>query len=130
MPTRPAAQTNTGSSTGSNLPTGPQGALLSLSGGKQKLGSGVTVTAVCTKACTATLTGSVKVPGVKKAFSLTNVTSTLRAGVRTTLTLKLSKKARSAIKKALGKRKRVTVSIAGTVQGGSGPQRLSVQLVK
>jgi hypothetical protein len=128
--TAPPAQPDPGSSTGSNLPSGSQGPQLSLSGRKQKLSDGVSLVGVCTKACRVTLTGSVKVPGVKKAFSLSKVTGNMRAGVRTKLKLKFSKKARSAIKKALARRKRVTVSIAATVKGSTKTQRLTIQVVK
>jgi uncharacterized membrane protein YgcG len=128
--TTPPAQPDPGSSTGSNLPSGSQGPQLSLSGRKQKLSDGVSLVGVCTKACRVTLTGSVKVPGVKKAFSLSKVTGDMRAGVRTKLKLKFSKKARSAIKKALARRKRVTVSIAATVNGSTKTQRLTIQVVK
>ncbi|MDX6669069.1 MAG: spore coat-associated protein [Solirubrobacteraceae bacterium] len=126
----PPAQPDPGTSTGSNLPGGTQGALLSLSGAKQKLSDGVNIMAVCTKACIVTLTGSVKVQGVKKAFSLTKITGSIRAGVRTKAKLKFSKQARSTIKKALARRKRVTVTIVGTVKGGTKTQRLTVQVVK
>jgi len=48
-----------------------------------------------------TVTGSVGVPGASKVYRIKKVTKRVAAGKRTRIGLKLSKKARNAIKKAL-----------------------------
>jgi len=83
---------------------------------KQKLGKTVAVTVACPdEACTATASGSVRVPKVgkrnAKTFKLKQVTRAIVIGGKSNLKLKLSATARASIKRALRAGKKVTVKL-------------------
>ena len=81
--------------------------------------------------CTATFSGGVSVPGASKSYSLTKVTTSLRAGRTTTVKLKLSSKVGKAVQKALAKHKKVTATLQATVRGSqASSQRVTVTLTR
>ena len=78
-----------------------------------------------------TVTGSVSVPGASKVYRIKNVTKRVAAGKRTRIGLKLSKKARKAIKKALknGQKLKAKLNItAKDLAGQRTVKRASVKL--
>lgn len=105
-----------------------------LTAAAQKLAKTVTVIASCTdEACTATTSGSVRVPRVAangaKTYRLKPVTSKLAKGRKVTIRHSLSVTARVAIKRALSAGKRVAVGatlVAADVAGN--PRTLTRQV--
>jgi hypothetical protein len=91
---------------------------------------GVIVVVECDEACSASATGSLSVPGASKVLRLRKVARTLRAGVKTKLKLKLSSKARRAIKRALKKRKRLSAGVVVQVKDVAGNSRSAKRKVK
>ena len=78
-----------------------------------------------------TVTGSVSVPGASKVYRIKKVTKRVAAGTRTRIGLKLSKKARKAIKKALknGQKLKAKLNItAKDLAGQRTVKRVSVKL--
>ena len=78
-----------------------------------------------------TVTGSVSVPGASKVYRIKKVTKRVAAGTRTRIGLKLSKKARKAIKKALknGQKLKAKLNItAKDLAGQRTVKRASVKL--
>jgi hypothetical protein len=96
---------------------------------KQK---GVVVEVQCpTEACTASARGSVSVPNVAKTYRLRSATKQIPKGGKAKLTLKFSKKALKAVKRALRKRKRIKARVTVTVKdvvGNGATKRLSIRL--
>jgi hypothetical protein len=72
---------------------------------------------------TATAAGTVNVPGASKAFKLKGSTKAVRAGRKTRLRLKLTKKALGRVRRALRKRKRVSARITLTLRDAAGNRR-------
>jgi hypothetical protein len=98
---------------------------------KQKASDGVTVSAVCSTRCTASFSAAVSIRGASKAYKLGNVIRTLRAGVRTKVKLKFSSKTRTAIRKALAKHRKVTVTVQATPRGGhASARRVTITLTR
>ena len=78
-----------------------------------------------------TVTGSVSVPGASKVYRIKKVTKRLAAGKRTRIGMKLSKKARKAIKKALtnGQKPKAKLTVtAKDLAGQRTVKRASVKL--
>jgi hypothetical protein len=113
-------------------PSPPPTPILSLTGKlKQTFGTGVTVKEKCNLACATRTSGTVSIAGSTKKFAIGPVARSLRAGVNTNLTLSFSTAARTAIKKALAKGKRVTVKVtAGLASSGGSPKQLTITIVK
>ena len=77
--------------------------------------------AALTEDMTGTATGTVSVPKASKVYRLGSVTNVAIAhGLKTTLRLKISKKARRAILRALKAKKRVKATIRITARDASG----------
>ena len=87
---------------------------------------GVVVSFVCNNACQGSATGSINVPGASKVFRLGKATKSAKANKTTTLKLKLAKKARSAIKRALKRGKSLRAKVKLTVKDGSGSKTSSL----
>ncbi len=86
---------------------------------KQKLGRAVYVVVACpNEDCTATASGSLRVPAVATArrFKLRKASLPITKGSKAKLRLQLSKKARGAAKRALQKGKTITAKINVTVR--------------
>lgn len=99
----------------------------------QKLGRSVAVTVTCqNEACRAAGTASTtNVPVVKsKRFALRRTTRSIRSGGRATLRLRLSAKARRAIRRALRNRRRVSVRVRVTVSDAAGNSRVLRRTVR
>ena len=100
-----------------------------LSGAKtQKAGKSVSVTVACDEACVASASGTVSVPGAAKVFKLGKAKKkSIRAGGKAKLKLKVSKKARRAIRKALRNKRKVRATIklrvADTLGNATRPTR-------
>ena len=62
---------------------------------------GVVVSFICNNDCRGSATGSINIPGASKVFRLGKASKSAKANKTTTLKLKLAKKARSAIERAL-----------------------------
>jgi hypothetical protein len=97
----------------------------------QRLGKRVRVTVSCaSEACSATAQGTVRVPKAgtarSKRFRLTKDTAAIAKGGRVTLTPKLSRNARVAIKRALRRGLRITVSLKITATDAAGNTFTSV----
>ena len=80
---------------------------------------GVVISFICNNDCRASATGSINVPGASKVFRLGKATKSAKANKKTTLKLKLAKKARSAIKRALKRGKSLRAKVKLTVKDGS-----------
>jgi hypothetical protein len=113
-------------------PSPPPTPVLSLTGKlKQSFGTGVTVKEKCNVACATRTSGTVSIAGSTKKFSMGPAARSLRAGVNTSVTLKFSTAARTAIKKALAKGKRVTVKVTAALTNGAGsPKQRTITIVK
>jgi hypothetical protein len=82
--------------------------------------SKVSFTAVCDRACSLAVRGTLTVPGSAKVYKLKSVATTLRPGVRVTVRLPFPKAARTAAAKAVKRGKRATLSLTMTVRNGAG----------
>ena len=91
---------------------------------------GVIVKVTCDEACTARATGTVSIPGASKVVRLRKATRALAANIKTKLKLKLSRKARKAIKRAFTKRKRLTATVTVRVTDTAGNSRSGKRKVK
>jgi hypothetical protein len=87
---------------------------------------GVVVSFICNNDCQASATGSINVPGASKVFRLGKATKSAKANKTTTLKLKLAGKARSAIKRALKRGKKLRAKVKLTVKDGSGSKTRSL----
>lgn len=85
---------------------------------KQKLGSTLSAYFLCkVESCVVTISGKLKVGKKSVPVSLKSVT--VKANVKQKLPIKLSKKLRSEIAKALAKHQKVTLTVAATVRYGA-----------
>ena len=82
--------------------------------------SKVSFTAVCDRACSLAVGGTLTVPGSAKVYKLKSVAKTLRPGVRVTVRLPFPKAARTAAAKAVKRGKRATLRLTMTVRSGAG----------
>jgi hypothetical protein len=82
--------------------------------------SKVSFTAVCDRACSLAVGGTLTVPGSAKVYKLKSVAKTLRPGVRVTVRLPFPKAARVAAAKAVKRGKRATLRLTMTVRSGAG----------
>jgi subtilisin family serine protease len=94
----------------------------------QKLGKDVRVSISCaTEACIAKVRGVVRVPRIGPAkarlFKLGTVTTAITKGALDTLRVKLSQAARRAIRRALGRGRRITVKLTATTTDVSANSR-------
>lgn len=101
----------------------------------QRLLASVRVTVSCAReACRVKASGSVRVPRTGRArprlFKLTNVTATLSKAGRATLKPRLSLVARTAIRRALRRGRRITVSLKITVSDAAGNTRTLARQVR
>ena len=85
----------------------------------QKLGTNVTVGVSCNETCSARASATVRVPAVRrvkaKTYTLAPVTrASIASGARVTVALRLSAGARTAIRRALRARKRVSAAVSVT----------------
>ena len=76
----------------------------------------VVVIACPAEACTATARGTIAVPGSAKAFKLTPVTKQISAGSKATLKLGITKRALTAIGRALKHHKRLSARLTVSAQ--------------
>ena len=72
------------------------------------------------EAATLRATATMKLPGASKVFRLGPVSAKALAQKRVTLKLKLSKKLRAAIKRALAKRQKVVAAVKVTARDAAG----------
>ena len=89
----------------------------------QKLGKAVYVVVACpNEDCTATASGSLSAPwdATARRFKLRTASLPISKGTKATLSLKLSKKARGAARRALRKGKTITAKISVTVRDAAG----------
>ena len=77
-----------------------------------------------------TVTGSVSVPGASKVYRIKKVTKRVAAGKRTRIGLKLSKKARKAIKKALKNGQKPKAKLTVTAKDLAGQRTVKRPSVK
>jgi hypothetical protein len=70
--------------------------------------------------CKATARGTISVPGAAATFRLAPVSAGVVQGKRATLALKLPKRARAAVRKALAKGRRVSATVTVTVVDAAG----------
>lgn len=93
---------------------------------------GLTVRASCDQACTVTASANVSVPGAAKLYKFRKASKSVAGGATATLKLKLSKKTRAAIRRALRKGKKlkakVTVKATSTASGLPATATLTVRL--
>ena len=82
------------------------------------------------EAVTATLSGSVKVPGTSKAFRFTTVKKSVGAGAKTKLALKLKGKGKKAVKKALKRKKTLKAKLTLVVTDAAGNSKTSKHSVR
>jgi hypothetical protein len=90
----------------------------------------ITFFGTCSQACTLTINGTVSVPGASKVYKLTRLSKVLRAGVRTKITLRFPAKVRTAVRKAISKRKIVTASLKITTRNSAGISRTSNRRIR
>ena len=91
--------------------------------------SKVSFTAVCDRACSLAVGGTLTVPGSAKVYKLKSVAKTLRPGVRVTVRLPFPKAARTAAAKAVKRGKRATLRLTMTVRSGAGVLTLRLTIV-
>ena len=91
--------------------------------------SKVSFTAVCDRACSLAVGGTLTVPGSAKVYKLKSVAKTLRPGVRVTVRLPFPKAARTAAAKAVKRGKRATLRLTMTVRNGAGAWTLRRTIV-
>ena len=102
----------------------------------QKLGETVALVVGCpNEPCMVTATGTLNVPGAGAAraaarFKLARVTSSMEQGAKTTLRLKLSKKARTAAARALRRGTKVTAQIRLTIRDAAGNTTVLKKTIK
>lgn len=72
------------------------------------------------EACRATAQGTLSVPGAAATFRLGPVSAAIARGARATLALKLSKRARAAVRRALASGRRVRATLTLTVTDAAG----------
>jgi hypothetical protein len=92
---------------------------------------GLFVSAFCDRACTATATTRVNVPRGSRVLRLRKVTKRLRAGARTRMKIKLTRKTRRQLERALRRKKRLRATVRLDVRdalGSSGLASLSIRL--
>jgi len=111
----------------------PRAPKLSLKGSKRQRvlkQRGVVVRVSCDQACTTTGSASVAVPGASKTYKFRKASKTLAGGASAKLKLKLSKKALSAIRRALrrGKRLKARVTVTAVTSGVSSTAKLAIRL--
>ncbi len=75
--------------------------------------------AICDRACTLTVGGTLSVQGTRRAYRLRSVTQRLKPGVRFTIRVPFSATARRALAKALKQGKRGTAKLTVTIRNGS-----------
>jgi hypothetical protein len=99
---------------------------------KQKLGSSVVVTVTCDEACSIAGNGSVSTskPKASKTLSLKQAALALPAGTSGQLKLKLSKKSRGKIKRALRSHRKATASVNVTAKDGAGNATVATRKIK
>jgi hypothetical protein len=115
--------TGTGTGTGTLNPSG------SGSSGAPKLSlvlptsssntSQLAFVAICDRACTLAVGGTLTVPGAAKVYQLKPVTKALKVGVRVTVRVPFSRAARQALAKAVKRGKRASVRLRMTTRSGS-----------
>lgn len=89
--------------------------------GTQRLGKSISVKVSCpTEPCAASAAGSISVSNASKLFRVKSASVQIAKGASATLKLKLSSKARKAIRKALGKGKKVRAKITVTATNTAG----------
>ena len=89
----------------------------------------VSLFVTCSQACTTTFGGTVTVPGASKVYRLSTLSTTLRAGVRTKVTIRFPAKVRTAVRKAISRRKRVTLSLRIGTRNSAGLSRTSTRRI-
>ena len=77
-----------------------------------------------------TVTGSVGVPGASKIYKIKKVTKRVAAGKRTRIGLKLSRKARTAIKKALKRGQKLKAKLKVTAEDLAGQRTVKRPSIK
>ena len=89
---------------------------------RQKIAKGkrIVLTVTSNEAVTLTAAASLSIPGQAKRFKLKAVRRTLRARVKTKLTVKLSKKTVRRVKRALRKRRRVRATLTIRARDAAG----------
>ncbi|MEA3053037.1 MAG: hypothetical protein QOG72_1940 [Sphingomonadales bacterium] len=89
---------------------------------RQKIAKGkrIVLTVTSNESATLTAAASLSIPGQAKRFKLKAVRRTLRARVKTKLTVKLSKKTVRRVKRALRKRRRVRATLTITARDAAG----------
>ena len=106
---------------------------LALSGRKrQRLGRTVVVRAACDEACTATATGTLRVPRLARVFRLRRSTRSIAAGGSARLKLGVTRKARRAARRALRRGRRVTAAVkvtAADTAGNRASKRRTIRIV-
>lgn len=80
--------------------------------------------------CKATARGTLSVPGAAATFRLAPVSAGVVQGKRATLALKLSKRARAAVRKALAKGRRVNATVTVTVVDAAGNATRSKRTIR
>jgi len=89
----------------------------------QKAGSSVAVTASCSESCTALARGKLSISGAASAartYTIKSKPAAVQAGAKRTLKLAVSKKLLATVRKALAKRRRVSVKITVTATDAAG----------
>ena len=79
----------------------------------------VSFTAICDRACSLTVGGTVSVPGAARVYRLGKVVKSLRPGVKINVRIPFNRTTRNAVRKAMSKGKRSTVRLTLTVRNGS-----------
>jgi hypothetical protein len=90
----------------------------------------VTFFATCSQACTLNVGGTVSVPGAAKTYRLTSRNVQLRAGVKTKVTVRFPAKVRNAVRKAINRRRTVTVGLKLTPKNAAGASRASTRRIR
>jgi hypothetical protein len=86
--------------------------------------------ATCSQNCTVTTDGNVSVPGASKVYKLTRLSKVLRAGVKTKITIRFPAKLKTAVRKAISRRKVVTASLKITTKNSAGISRTSNRTIR
>ena len=111
--------------------TPPPVATFSVAGARrQRLSSRtISVRVSCSLACTGRVSGRLKIGGRRGTIKLKAVNVNLAAGQTKRIKLRLTKKQAAAVRKALGKHKRVTVSEVISLRSGATPKTLRKTIV-
>jgi spore coat-associated protein N len=90
---------------------------------------GYSLVLACSQACTVNIGGTANVPGASRVFRLPNKAVSLRAGVRTTVKYQFPRAIALAVKKAIARNKRVTVSVKLNIRNAAGASRNSARTI-